>query len=64
MWVWRRCLRSAHVGLRLVYITHLAVRNVTQLARAFPSQTVLFLNVREAGQNAHQPPIEALRYGG
>jgi hypothetical protein len=39
-------------------------RNVTQLARAFPGQTVLFPNLREAGQNARERPIEAVRYGG
>ena len=58
MWVWRRSWRSAPADPRLL-IANLAVRNGTQLARALTSQTVLFQNVCEAGQNARQPPIEA-----
>src|SRR6266478_7306882 len=62
MWAWRRSLRSAYLGHKAV--DYRICRNVTQLARAFPGQTVLSLNLREAGQNAREPPIEAVRYGG
>jgi hypothetical protein len=40
-------------------VAYLGVRNVTQLAKGFASQTVLSPKVREVRQNAIKPPIEA-----